>query len=129
MPRKLLRKICVAGANERTEDARNSTKTRTFTVKLMCMDRTVVSFFFRSLSAFTLLLAFLFGACDQANKPIDAETRGQIDSISSVRIKEVREELDSLCREQHTTLLPGLIDSIKQKRLREIEQKLKSVPK
>jgi hypothetical protein len=74
------------------------------------------------------ICSLLFAACDATNKPLDAETRQVIDSISTAQIRQARLELDSVCLSQRTTVLPYLIDSIKQKRLKEIEEKLKTVP-
>ncbi|MCE7922336.1 MAG: hypothetical protein DYG98_04715 [Haliscomenobacteraceae bacterium CHB4] len=76
-----------------------------------------------------LLLLPLFSACGSQNKPLDADTRQAIDSISQVQINIARQELDTLCQQRRLTELPRMIDSIKQHRLREIQEQLKTVPK
>ena len=76
-----------------------------------------------------VLAALLLTACGNSGTPLDADTREQIDSITTARIRIARDSLDSLCEIQHTTVLPRLVDSIKQKRLKEIAEKLKTVPK
>jgi hypothetical protein len=78
-----------------------------------------------------VLSIFLFAicSCDQGERPLDAEVKQRIDSLSNVRIREAKAELDTLCKHQHLTLLPLLIDSIKKERMKEIEQALKTIPK
>ncbi|GAB4493634.1 MAG: hypothetical protein OHK0019_18010 [Saprospiraceae bacterium] len=80
--------------------------------------------------------AFLFAAllttltaCSRSERPLDADTRQAIDSISSVQISLARKEMDSLCQQRRLTELPRIVDSIKQKRLQEIERQLKTIPK
>jgi hypothetical protein len=80
--------------------------------------------FCSSLMVFCMLLT----ACNAVDKPIDAETRQVIDSISTTQIRQARLELDSVCAAQRTTELSRLIDSIKQRRLKEIDEKLRTVP-
>jgi GNAT superfamily N-acetyltransferase len=72
-----------------------------------------------------VLCLFAFGSCEGQEKPLDADTRQIIDSISTDQIRIARQELDSLCQLSKTTTLPRLIDSIKAVRKREIEEKLK----
>jgi hypothetical protein len=81
-------------------------------------------YFFSILTAICLLSA----ACGTADKPMDADTRQVIDSISTAQIRATRLELDSVCAAQRSTELPRLIDSIKQRRLKEIDEKLRTVP-
>lgn len=81
------------------------------------------------LRLFAPALLFLFCACGATETPLDAETRKAIDSISNVSIRIERASLDSLCRQNHATVLPHLIDSLRQVRLGEIERQLKTVPK
>ena len=78
---------------------------------------------------FVPTLALLFCACGATETPLDADTRKAIDSISTVRIRIVRASLDSLCRQNHVTVLPHMIDSLRQVRVSEIERQLKTVPK
>jgi hypothetical protein len=75
-----------------------------------------------------LLTALLAPACT-TDPPLDADTRQQIDSISFARIRDLRREMDSLCKEERSVRLPQLIDSIRQQRVREIQEQLKTVPK
>lgn len=83
-----------------------------------------------------MICAFLFAAllttltsCSRSERPLDADTRQAIDSISSVQISLARKEMDSLCQQRRLTELPRIVDSIKQKRLQEIERQLKTIPK
>lgn len=68
-------------------------------------------------------------ACDGPDTPLDADTRRQIDSLSSAGIRRARQEIDSLCKVWEQTKLPGLVDSFRQVRLREIEEQMKTVPR
>ena len=77
---------------------------------------------------FTLLIIFCT-ACGNPNVPLDVEARRQVDSLSAAGIGVARREIDSVCKIQHTTVLPQLIDSIKKERLQEINRQLESVPK
>lgn len=80
--------------------------------------------------AIIVLIINLLPACDgAADKPLDAQTRRAIDSISAVRIREMRQQMDSLCQQQQATVLPRLVDSIRSEREREIREALKNVPK
>jgi hypothetical protein len=76
-----------------------------------------------------LLLTALFAPACTTDPPLDADTRQQIDSVSFARIRDLRREMDSLCKEERTARLPQLIDSIRQQRVREIQEQLKTVPK
>jgi hypothetical protein len=76
-----------------------------------------------------IFLSLLFASCDNGDRPLDADVKQRIDSLSNVRIREAKAELDTLCRNQHITLLPELIDSIKKERKIEIEEALRSIPK
>lgn len=76
-----------------------------------------------------LALFFLLLSCNNADTPLDAETRQVIDSISAAQIRSARAELDSLCKRDRVTVLPLLIDSLRKERLKEIERQLKTVPK
>lgn len=75
------------------------------------------------------LLALCLQACSGSNQPLDAATRQAVDSLSTAQIRQARADLDSLCLQQRTTVLPQMVDSIKKHRLREIEEQLKTVPK
>jgi hypothetical protein len=77
----------------------------------------------------SILLSLLFASCDNGDRPLDADVKQRIDSLSNVRIREVKAEMDTLCKRQHLTVLPLLIDSIKKERKIEIENALKSIPK
>ena len=79
--------------------------------------------------ALTVFVCLAFSACGGSGAPIDAGTRQRIDSTSNAQIRLAREELDSICILQRTTVLPQLVDSIKQKRLSEIREQMKTVPK
>lgn len=81
-----------------------------------------------ALATLATILQFL-SACDGANKPLDAQTRRAIDSTAAVRIREMRQQMDSLCQQQQATVLPRLVDSIRREREREIQEALKNVPK
>lgn len=74
-------------------------------------------------------LLMVFTSCSHSERPLDANTRQAIDSISSVQITLARKEMDSLCQQRRLTELPRIVDSIKQKRLMEIERQLKTIPK
>jgi hypothetical protein len=74
------------------------------------------------------LLSFVF-SCDNNDRPLDADVKQKIDSLSNVRIREAKAELDTLCKHQQLTVLPLLVDSIKIERKKEIENALKSIPK
>lgn len=74
-------------------------------------------------------LAFSLASCGSTDTPLDADTKQLIDSISAIRIRETRIEMDTLCHRRRLAELPRLIDSIKQVRRREIEEALKTVPK
>ncbi len=74
-------------------------------------------------------LLFLLLSCNNADTPLDAETRRVIDSISADQIRNARAQLDSSCKRDRTTVLPLLIDSLRKERLKEIERQLKTVPK
>jgi hypothetical protein len=68
-------------------------------------------------------------SCDNVNAPLDANTRQKIDSSVVAQNKLILKEVDSLCKVQHTTVLPQLVDSIKKVRVKEIEKQLESIPK
>lgn len=76
-----------------------------------------------------LTSALLFGACEGPEKPLDADTRQFIDSVATEHIRLAREQLDSQCKTQHTTVLPRMVDSLKAVRKKEIEEKLRGVAK
>jgi hypothetical protein len=76
-----------------------------------------------------VFISFLFASCDNGDRPLDADVKQRIDSLSNVRIREVKAEMDTLCRNQQITVLPLLIDSIKKERKIEIEEALRSIPK
>jgi len=67
-------------------------------------------------------------SCGDLSKPIDAETRRIIDSISTSTIQQARLEVDSVFKNAVITKMPQAIDSIRQIRLKEIEEQLKSIP-
>ncbi len=75
------------------------------------------------------LILIIFTACGETDKPLDAQTRREIDSISAIQIRLVRAQIDSICQIQRQTILPKLVDSIKIERLQEIQEALKNVPK
>ncbi len=77
------------------------------------------------LKALLLPCLLAFGACEGQEKPLDADSRQVIDSVSTEQIRLARQELDSLCQLSKATVLPKLIDSIKMIRKREIEEKLR----
>lgn len=86
--------------------------------------------FFRSFWAgFALILAARLASCGSPDTPLDADTKQAIDSITAIRTREVRAEMDTLCNRRRLTDLPRMVDSIKQVRRREIEEALKTVPK
>jgi hypothetical protein len=77
---------------------------------------------------FFALFAFFYGqmtSCDQANIPLDAESRRMVDSLSASQISNERRINDSLCKQYDRTLLPHLVDSIKQVRLQQIEEQIR----
>ncbi len=74
-------------------------------------------------------LPLALAACESANTPLDADTRQAIDSISALRIRQTRAEMDSLCNLNRPKILPRLVDSMRTVRKREIEEALKNVPK
>lgn len=78
------------------------------------------------LATLAWILVF-FTACGDNAKPMDADTRQEIDSLSAQQIRQLKIELDTLCAEQRRTVLPHLVDSIKAVRLREIEEKLRGI--
>lgn len=82
-----------------------------------------------ALSVVLASVSLLFSACGGSGAPLDANTRQRIDSTSAAQINQARKELDSLCLQQRSTLLPQLIDSIKQKRRGEIQAQMKTVPR
>lgn len=71
----------------------------------------------------------LLPACGSQSKPLDADTRQAIDSISNVQTNLVRNQMDTLCQQRRLTELPRMADSIKRHRLEEIQEQLKTVPK
>lgn len=71
---------------------------------------------------------FLLG-CGSQGTPLDAGARRQVDSLSAAGIGVARRELDSICKESQTTVLPLLIDSLKKERKKEIQRQLETVPK
>jgi hypothetical protein len=75
-----------------------------------------------------LCLIFLLPACGDLSKPIDAETRRVIDSVSTSVIQRTRIEIDSAYKNALITKMPQVMDSIRQVRLREIENQLKNIP-
>ena len=75
------------------------------------------------------LLALTATGCDPDARPLDAEDRLFIDSVSAAQIRTARLEIDSLCREAQKTELPRLIDSLRRERLREIQEKMKTIPR
>jgi hypothetical protein len=76
-----------------------------------------------------LALSTLLACSNVSRKPIDADTRRIIDSISIVEIQKVKIKTDSLYQAMRTTRLPAAVDSIKQRRLIEIAEQLRSVPR
>lgn len=76
-----------------------------------------------------LVAAYCLSSCGSPNTPLDADTRREIDSVATARIRDARTELDTLCQQRRAVELPRLVDSIKQKRLREIQEQLKTTPK
>ena len=81
------------------------------------------------MKAFYAIIVLLISACGNANVPLDAEARRMVDSLSAAHIGLERRDIDSICKQQQTTLLPHLIDSIKQMRLQQIQEQLKTIPK
>lgn len=81
-----------------------------------------------SLQAIALLL-FTQACGDLSKKPIDADTRRFIDSVSVAEIQRVRSETDSLYKSLRVTRLPLVIDSIKKQRVLEIEEQLRQLPR
>lgn len=81
-----------------------------------------------SLQALALLL-FTQACADLSKKPIDADTRRLIDSVSVAEIQRVRTETDSLYKSLRVTRLPLVIDSIKKRRVLEIEEQLRQLPR
>jgi hypothetical protein len=75
------------------------------------------------------LIIILFVSCGESNVPLDAEARRMVDSLASAEIGVERRTIDSLCKEQHTHVLPVLVDSIKKVRVEQIKEQLKSIPK
>lgn len=73
-------------------------------------------------------LFFLWG-CGSQGTPLDAGARRQVDSLSAAGIGVARRELDSVCKEGQTTVLPLLIDSLKKERKKEIQRQLETIPK
>ncbi len=76
-----------------------------------------------------LIVLFAAAGCGGANRPLDADTRQRIDSITYAHINFARREMDSMCTVQQNQAIRPLIDSIKQVRLQEIEEQLKTIPK
>ena len=68
-------------------------------------------------------------SCINTNRPLDADERHRVDSLSAAAIGVARRDLDSLCKVQHATLLPHLTDSIKKVRLQQIPQQIRQIPK
>ncbi len=81
------------------------------------------------MTRFLLPVAVCFAACGNPNVPLDADSRKQVDSLAASGIGIARRELDSMCKIQHTTLLPVLVDSIKKERQEEIKRQLQGIPK
>lgn len=78
---------------------------------------------------FILASAACWYACGSPGTPLDANTRQTIDSLSTVEIRLLRVELDSLCQLARNTQVPQMVDSIKAVRLREIQEQLKTIPR
>ena len=78
---------------------------------------------------FLIFAVLCCAACGSPNAPLDADARRQVDSLSASGIGIARRDLDSVCKTQHTTLLPLLVDSLKKERLQEIKRQLENVPK
>ncbi len=74
-------------------------------------------------------IIILFTSCGDNSVPLDAEARRTVDSLASAEIGIERRTIDSLCKEQHTHVLPLLIDSIKKVRLEQIQKQLSTIPK
>ena len=75
------------------------------------------------------LIIILLASCGENNVPLDAEARRMVDSLASAEIGVERRTIDSLCKEQHTHVLPVLVDSIKKVRVEQIKKQLRSIPK
>ncbi|MEY3243001.1 MAG: hypothetical protein RIR11_4440 [Bacteroidota bacterium] len=78
---------------------------------------------------YLFLIIILSASCGDNNVPLDADARRTVDSLASAEIGVERRTIDSLCKEQHTHVLPLLIDSIKKVRLEQIQKQLNSIPK
>jgi hypothetical protein len=74
-----------------------------------------------------VLLLFLFGACGNAGKPLDADTRREIDSLYAQQTRALKVELDSQFAQRRLVELPRLVDSLKSVREAEIAEKLRSI--
>lgn len=77
---------------------------------------------------FLALLLLVALGCGDPSIPLDATARRRVDSLSAVGIGLARQQQDSICREQHTHLLPLLIDSIRKERIKAIQTQLNQLP-
>ncbi len=76
-----------------------------------------------------MIFCTLLNSCFDSSKPMSANTRQTIDSISNAQIVKLQIEMDSLCKLDRMVNMPRLIDSVKQVRLKEIQEKLKNMAK
>lgn len=77
------------------------------------------------LSAILCVLAFLSFSCESEREPFTAEMRFFVDSVSGLRVRELRSEIDSQYLSQEKSRLPALVDSIYKVRRAQMEEKLK----
>lgn len=76
-----------------------------------------------------LLLLFLLANCGGGQRPLDADTRQRIDSLSYVRTNQLRVQLDSACSAQRPQALVQVVDSIRRVREQEIAEQLRTISK
>lgn len=77
-----------------------------------------------------ILFFFLaLASCTQSERPLDADERKFIDSVSNAQIRALRIKIDSQYQAAQKTELPRLVDSMLQQRRREIKESLDKIPR
>ena len=76
-----------------------------------------------------LIFFLTLASCTQTERPLDADERQFIDSVSNAQIRAFREKIDSQYQAAQKTELPHLVDSILKQRRREIKESLDKIPR
>lgn len=69
------------------------------------------------LSSGLLTVILLLTACKEQDRPLDARTRAQVDTLAEHAIRDYRPEADSLCALRYDSLFNWAFDSIMEIRL------------